>query len=500
MNVVYVSPEVAPFAKTGGLADVAGSLPKFIQNLGHKVSVFMPFYRQARKYFDGGGAEEDVIDTGVSVSVPIADRRPAAQIFESRLPGSAARLYLVANDAYYDRDGLYFDHGKNADYSDNCERFVFFARAVLEAIDAFGLQPDVIHCNDWQTALVPVYTQTLCAGDRPASNARTVLTVHNLAYQGLFPRDAMNLTGLDSKLFNWQELEFYGKLNCLKGGLVFADVLNTVSRRYAEEIQTEPFGCGLDGVLRERAGDLHGVVNGIDYAVWNPETDGLIPATYSAADLSGKAACKKALLDDQGLPARDGVPLVGIISRLAAQKGFDILDAALDEIMKLDVQMVLLGTGEQKYHELFEAAAARHPGKLAVNLTFSNELAHRIEAGCDMFLMPSHYEPCGLNQLYSLKYGTVPVVRATGGLADTIVDCNADTLADGTATGFVFRRYSPAELVVAVERAARAYGRPKDWSRLVANGMGQDWSWGRSAREYAGLYEEAMGKPVRQEQ
>ena len=499
MNVVYVSPEVAPFAKTGGLADVAGALPKFIESLGHKVSVFMPFYRQAKEYFDGGGADEGVLDTRVSVSVPMVDRRPAARIFESRLPGSAARLYLVANEAYYDRDDLYFDRGKNADYADNCERFVFFARAVLEAIDAFGLRPDVIHCNDWQTGLIPVYIRTLYAGGSPASSARTVLTVHNLAYQGLFPRDEMKLTGLDLKLFNWQELEFYGKLNCLKGGLVFADVLNTVSRRYAEEIQTEPFGCGLDGVLRDRAADLHGIVNGIDYAVWSPETDGLIPATYSAAGLSGKAACKKALLDDQGLPARDGVPLVGIISRLAAQKGFDILEAALDEIMNLDVQMIVLGTGERKYHELFEAAAAKYPGKLAVNLTFSNELAHKIEAGSDMFLMPSRYEPCGLNQLYSLKYGTVPVVRATGGLADTIVDCNADSLGDGTATGFVFKRYSPAELVLAVERAARTYGRPEDWSRLVANGMAQDWSWIRSARKYAGLYEEAIGKPVMQE-
>ncbi len=496
MNIVYISPEVAPFAKTGGLADVAGSLPKALEALGHEVSVFMPFYRQVKAYFDDGGAEQDVIDTGVTVSVPIAARRPAARILEARLPGSGVRLYLIHNDGYYDRADLYVDRARNADYADNCERFVFFSRATLEAAEALGLRPDVIHCNDWQTGLVPAYVRTLYGRGKSVSGARTVFTVHNLAYQGVFWHFDMKLTGLDWELFNWKQLEFYGQLNCLKGGLVFADILSTVSRRYAHEIQTEEFGCGLEGVLKERAADLHGVVNGIDGAVWNPETDDLIPAAYSAADLSGKAACKAALLRAQGLPAREGAPLIGIISRLAAQKGFDILEAVLAEMMTLDLQIVVLGTGDKKYHDLFEAAAAKYPDKLAANLTFDNRLAHGIEAGCDMFLMPSHYEPCGLNQLYSLKYGTVPVVRATGGLADTIVDCDGGNTAAGAATGFSFDAYEPAELLKAVKRALDVYARPEDWSRLVANGMAQDWSWGRSAREYVDLYERALTKPL----
>ncbi len=492
MKVVYISPEVAPLAKTGGLADVAGALPKALENLGHDVSVFMPFYRQAKDYFDNGGAEQKVIDTGVSVSVPIATRRPTADIFEARLPGSSVRLYLIRNDAYFDRSDLYTDSARHADYDDNCERFVFFSRAALEATEALGLRPEVIHCNDWQTGLVPAYVRTLYGNGNAVAGASTVFTVHNLAYQGTFPQPEMQLTGLDPQLFNWKQLEFYGQLNCLKGGLVFADILSTVSRRYAKEIQTEEFGCGLEGVLKERSADLHGVVNGIDCAVWSPEVDDLIPARYTAVELSGKAECKAALLRSQGLPESERTPLIGIISRLAAQKGFDILESALDELMKLDLQVVMLGTGEKKYHQLFEAAAAKYPGKLAANLTFSNRLAHEIEAGCDMFLMPSHYEPCGLNQLYSLKYGTVPVVRATGGLADTIVDYNGESMADGTATGFAFDAYSPAELLSAVERALAVYATPGDWSRLVANGMAQDWSWRRSAREYERLYELAL--------
>ena len=496
MKIVCCSPEVAPFAKTGGLADVAGALPKFVQELGHEVVVFMPFYRFTKQYFMTSGTGRDVRDIGVTVSVPIEDRRPAGRLFETHLPGSSVPVYLIENDGYFDRPDLYVDRERNVDYADNCERFVFFSRAVLEAIAALGLRPDVIHCNDWQTGLVPVYVRTLYGAEDAVCGARTVFTIHNLAYQGVFPHDDMTLTGLDWALFNWKQLEFYGKLNGLKGGLVFADIINTVSRRYAKEIQTEEFGCGLDGVLRERADDLFGVVNGIDYADWSPETDELIPARYTARDLSGKAACKRELLRAQGLPESEGVPLIGMVSRLAAQKGFDLLEAALDELMGLDLQLVILGTGDRAYHDLLEAAAAKHPDKLAAKLTFDNRLAHEIEAGCDLFLMPSRYEPCGLNQLYSLRYGTVPIVRATGGLADTIVDCTDATLADGTATGFAFEKHEPAELVGAVGRALAAYGRPDLWPRLVANGMKQDWSWGRSAREYVQLYERAIAKPV----
>jgi len=488
MNIVYMSSEVTPFAKTGGLADVAGSLPGFIAELGHTVTVILPFYRRARQ------CGQEIADTGKTVSVPIMDRIVTGRVFESRLERSEVRVLLIGNDDYYDREELYVEPETRADYRDNCERFVFLSRAALEAVGALGIEPDVVHCNDWQTGLVPAYVKTLYAKGRAASRARTLFTVHNLGYQGLFWHWDMKLTGLDWELFNWRQLEFYGKLSFLKGGLVFADVLNTVSRRYAEEIQTEEFGCGLEGVLTKRSDDLYGIVNGVDYGVWDPELDDLIPAKYSASDLSGKAACKRALLASQNLPEREGAPLLGLISRLTPQKGFDILGIALDDIMALGVQMVLLGTGDKKYHDLFAAAAQKYPDQLAVNLTFDNRLAHEIEAGCDMFLMPSHYEPCGLNQLYSLKYGAVPVVRAAGGLADTVVDCDPETLSAGTATGFVFERYNPVELLMAIERAVQTYARPGDWEKVVAHGMAQDWSWRRSAAEYVALYEKALAK------
>ena len=488
MNIVYLSPEVAPFAKTGGLADVAGSLPRFMAELGHRATVMMPFHRQAKR------AKQQIVDTGKSVAVPIMERIVTGRIFESRLPGSDVPVFLIGNDDYFDRDSLYVDPEQGEDYADNCERFIFFSRAALEAADALGIEPDIVHCNDWQTGLVPAYIKTLYAKGKAVSNARTVFTVHNLGYQGLFWHWDMKLTGLDWELFNWRQLEFYGKLNCLKAGLAFADVLTTVSRRHAEEIRTEEFGCGLEGVLAGRADDLYGVINGVDYSVWDPATDELIPATYSPEDVSGKAVCKRALLEAQGLPEREGVPLIGIISRLTPQKGFDILQIALPEIMNLDVQMVVLGTGDKKYHDLFEAAAGEYTGKLAVNLTFDDKLAHEIEAGCDMFLMPSRYEPCGLNQLYSLKYGTVPVVRATGGLADTVIDCTELTLEAGTATGFCFTKYNPVELLDVVERALEVYRNPDDWTRLALTGMGQDWSWTRSAERYVPLYERALAK------
>jgi starch synthase len=486
MNILYVSPEIVPFAKTGGLADVAGALPKHLAELGHEVALMMPLYRAVRE------GSQPLIDTGKSVSVPVDGQIVAGHLFQSHLPGSKVKVYLLDNPAYYDRDGLYVLPGTNRDYRDNCERFVFFARGVLEAAEVLGIQPDIIHANDWQAGLIPVYLKTLYAQNRAVSGARTLFTIHNLAYQGTFRQAEMELTGLDWSLFNWHQLEFYGKLNCLKGGLVFADVLSTVSRRYAEEIQSEEFGCGLEGVLMERSKDLFGVVNGVDYSEWNPANDPLIPAPYGPGDLSGKAACKAALLKKMGLPTEGDAPLVGIISRLAKQKGFDILQDAMDDLMALDLKMVVLGTGDEAYQEFLKAATLKYPRKLAVRLSFSNELAHQIEAGSDMFLMPSHYEPCGLNQLYSMKYGTVPVVRAAGGLADTVVDYSRGA---NLATGFVFDDYTGDALLEVVRRAVAGYADRAAWSALVANGMAQDWSWGRSAAEYVALYEKARSKP-----
>lgn len=487
MNIIFVASEVAPYAKTGGLADVAGSLPKFLAQLGHNVAVFMPLYRQVKQ------SKQEFTDTGETFSVVIGDKLIDGKIFAGKMPKSKVPIYFIANDDYFDRPELYMDRAKNADYDDNSERFIFFARGVLEAAEILGLKPDVVHCNDWQSALIPAYIKTIYGEGRAVSDAKTLLTIHNMGYQGLFWHWDMKLTGLSWTLFNWQQLEFYGRLNFLKAGIVFADQVNTVSRRYAEEIQADEFGHGLAGALRERSDSLFGVVNGIDYTDWSPEVDELIPAKYSMKDMTGKATCKEHLLKLHNLPKKKRTPLIGMISRLDKQKGFDILELALPRLMEMDLQMVILGTGDKKYHDLFEAAAKRYPEKLAINLAFNNQLAHQIEAGSDMFMMPSRYEPCGLNQLYSLKYGTVPVVRATGGLADTIVDCTDETLASGQATGFSFEQYTPVDLLETVERALKFWRREEAWDKLVHNGMRQDWSWSRSAKEYVALYKRALG-------
>ena len=479
MRIVIGSAEVAPFAKTGGLADVAGTLPKHVGQLGHDVIVIMPLYRKVRQ----SGVK--LQPTRLSFEVPIANRVVTGKLWRSTLPGSDLPIYFVENNAYYDRDGLYgTGGGHDSDFADNSERFIFFTRAILEACEQLEFAPDVIHCNDWQTGLLPVYLKTIYR-DRPhLRDTATVYTVHNLAYQGMFWHWDMKLTGLDWYLFNWRQLEYYGNLNFMKGGIVFADVINTVSKQYAQEIQTQEYGVGLNDVLKERSADLYGIVNGVDCTVWNPELDEHIAARYGPNDLTGKARCKADLQEKCGLP-KSNAPLIGVVSRLDKQKGFDILGEAIEDIMKLELQMVLLGTGDPKYHTLFENMAERFPRKIAVKLAFNDPLAHQIEAGSDMFLMPSRYEPCGLNQLYSLKYGTVPVVRHTGGLADTIID--------GT-TGFSFEEYTPSALLAVIRRALKAYGEKATWGKLIRNCMKQDWSAERSAREYVELYERALAK------
>ncbi|MFQ5893964.1 MAG: glycogen synthase GlgA, partial [Nitrospinota bacterium] len=377
------------------------------------------------------------------------------------------------------------------DYPDNAERFVFFSRGVMEAIKALGLRPHVLHCNDWQTGLSPVYLKTLYREDPAVAEMATVFSVHNLGYQGLFPRDDVLMTGLGWELFTPEGVEFYNQLGFLKGGLMFADVLSTVSETYAKEIQTEEFGHGLDGVLRHRSADLYGIVNGIDYEVWNPATDPHLAANYSPADLTGKAACKQALQEEMGLPAEGAPPLVGIVSRLADQKGLDLVVEGMDRLLGLGLQLVILGSGEAHYHEALQAAAVRYPKQLGLVLGFDEGLAHRIEAGADMFLMPSRYEPCGLNQLYSLKYGTIPIVRATGGLEDTIIDYSE---AQGAWTGFKFRPHTTEAMVEAVGKACRVYADRPVWQRLMERAMAQDFSWDTSARAYVALYRRAVAR------
>jgi starch synthase len=500
MKVLMAASEVVGFAKTGGLADVAGSLPRALAGLGHECIVFLPLYRCAR------AAAVTPRPTEHTFSVLVGPRQYAGRLWRSSLPDSDVPVYLVEQPDLFDRDdpaqgrGIYqftTPEGQKRDYADNCSRFIFFCRAVLEALPLIGFWPDVLHANDWQTGLVPVLLREFYRKQGGFSlrerygRARTLFTIHNIAYQGAFWHWDMMLTGLDWKLFNSRQLEFYGQLNCLKAGIVFADLLNTVSPTYAREIQTPYYGAGLQGVLMERSRDLFGIVNGVDYQVWDPTNDPHIATRYTVDTIGeGKPLCKAALQRAFGLREEPRAPLLGMVARLADQKGFDLLAGAGRAILEAGAQLVVVGEGERKYHDMLKGLSDRHPGQVGVYFGFDEPRAHQVEAGADAFLMPSLYEPSGLNQLYSMKYGTPPVVRATGGLADTVTDFTPEALASGQATGFRFIPYSPEGLLDAVRRALGLYrDRPDDWLRLAQNGMRQDWSWGRSAREYVKLYE-----------
>mgnify|MGYP002403674128 CR=1 FL=1 len=411
------------------------------------------------------------------------------RVYESRLPHSDVPVYLIDQPQYFDRDGFYGHLGQ--DFGDNCERFVFFQKAVLEAVAALDLQPDLFHCNDWQTGLIPVYLKTLYKDHPHLGRAGSLFTIHNLAYQGLFWHWDLPITGLDWGLFNHRALEFHGHLSFMKAGLVFADMLTTVSPTYAREIQTQAQGAGLDGLLRERKADLRGIVNGIDVRTWTPSHEPMLAATYDASTVEeGKAACKAWLQEHAGLPVRPDVPLFAQIGRLDPQKGWDLLAEVADRLLDRDVQLVVLGTGHHKYHDLLKDLVRRHPGKVWAHLGFSDELAHQIEAGADVFLMPSLFEPCGLNQLYSLAHGTVPVVHATGGLVDTVVNVTPESLAEGRATGFVFRAPTSLALWDALQRVLHVWRDRPAWRNLVQAGMATDWSWEQSARRYVEVYHE----------
>ncbi len=490
MKILLAASEAVPFAKTGGLADVCGALPLALAKLGHQPALIMPAYRQV---LEGGFRLEP---TGVELSIPIGHKTVAGRLLTSKFPGSDVPAYFVEQPQYFDRDHLY--GSGNQDYRDNCERFVFFSRAVLEAIRLLKLDIDVLHAHDWQTGLVPAYLKieyrSLPGFDRMAS----LLTIHNMAYQGTFWHWDMVLTGLDWKYFNWRQMEFFGNLNLLKTGLVFADAINTVSPRYAEEITTTAFGCGLEGVLQHRRNVLSGILNGVDYSQWNPAVDPHLAMKYDLANVrEGKQANKMALLTELGLTRDVASPLIAFVGRLVEQKGIDLLVQVIQEwVLTSRAQWVVLGTGDAKYQEQLQLLAERHPQKVAVRLQFSDPLAHRIEAGADMFVMPSRFEPCGLSQMYSLKYGTPPIVRVTGGLADTIVDTTDETLAAGTANGITFYEPSAHALSAALKRATAYFARG-DWQKLIANGMKVDWSWDRSAKQYAALYESTVAR-VRQ--
>ena len=486
MKILFVASEVDPFAKTGGLADVAAALPKALKSLGHDVRIALPLYRQVNRKKFGLKA------TTIKVSVQVGPETLEGCIWEAALPKTQVPTYLLECAPLFDRDGLYQDQGN--DHPDNLRRFSFFAQAALRMLPALGWQPDVVHCHDWQAALAVAPLAFGPLGQEPFfSSMGTVFTVHNLAYQGLFPKAQWALTQLPDAAFSIHGLEYYGQINCLKGGLVSAGLLTTVSPTYVREIQTPEFGCGLEGVLTSRKPDLVGILNGIDPEEWNPQADPHIAARYSGQQLAGKSLCKLALQKSQRLPEVHDL-LIGMIQRLAEQKGIDIFAEALEELMALPLQIVILGTGDPKYHQQLEQLAARFPERLALNLKFDNALAHQIEAGADAFLMPSRFEPCGLNQMYSMRFGTVPIVKRVGGLADTVVDVNPTTLAEKSATGFVFEEHSARHLVDAVKRAMTAFGDHALWTTLMQAGMRQDFSWTRSASDYVQLYERARAK------
>ncbi len=489
MKILFTTTEAVPFCKTGGLGDVCGSLPQELARLGHEPVIILPAFRQALS------CGRTIEPTGIDFEVPIGRKMVPGTFLRSTLPGDKVPVYLIHQPRYYDRAELYRENGH--DYKDNCERFVFFCRAALEAIQLLDLHTELVHCHDWTSGLVPAYLKTELAGVPPYDSIRSLFTIHNIAYQGNFWHWDMELTGIDWKYFNWRQMEFYGNLSFLKTGLAFADTLSTVSPRYAEEIQRAPLGCGLEGMLQYRRDDLFGIINGVDYREWNPETDSYLNGNqYGLKNFAeGKRACKAALQGEMGLPQIADQPLIAMIGRFADQKGFDLVAQLIPHwAANLPAQWVILGTGESQYHELFARLAEQHPEKVAVRVGFANELAHRIEAAADIFLMPSRYEPCGLNQLYSLKYGTVPVVHATGGLADSITNLSDETLAAGTANGFSFDTYDSTALADTLLRACQTFSNRPLWEQIVRTGMRQDWSWNRSACEYERLYTRTLAR------
>ncbi|MDP8262117.1 MAG: glycogen synthase GlgA [Candidatus Ancaeobacter aquaticus] len=476
LNILFAASEVAPFAKTGGLADVAGALPLELEKLGHDVCVVLPYYKMIKN------GSYKIENTGKTISVKISDKDIYADIYTTKI-GKNVTVYLVGNDSYYDRDELY--RTKEGDYADNAERFIFFSKAIIELAQKVEFKPDIMHLNDWQTGLVPILLKYLEKDNLFYKGVRTIFTIHNLAYQGLFWHLDMHLTNLPWDAFTSKEIEYYGKINLLKAGIVGADIVTTVSKKYCEEIQTPEYGCGLEGVLKNRKKDLYGILNGVDYNEWSPEKDRYIAKNYSLDKYADKFVCRQDLLSEYKLSLDSKVPVIGVISRLADQKGFDLIEESIDEIITMGYAFILLGTGEQKYHDLFTGIAKKYPKMAGIEIGFNNALAHKIEAGCDFFLMPSRFEPCGLNQIYSLKYGTIPVVRATGGLDDTICDFNPSS---PKGNGFKFDGYTSKGLLNKLKDAMKVFKDKTKWNTVVENAMKCDFSWKKSAQEYVQIY------------
>lgn len=486
MKIAFAASEVFPYAKTGGLADVAGALPIELSKLGHEVKVFMPKYNTFGEIEHGLHSQWDIGEIPIRVAGAVC----SVHVHSATLPGSNVQIYFVDCPQYFHRFRVYTND------ADEDERFILFSKGIIEILQRLQWAPDIIHCNDWQTGLLPLLLKENYSWDKMFDNTATVFTIHNVAYQGRFPKSAFykaEIREIHSQKGGLGEYE--GDVNFLKTAIFTSDIINTVSNTYAQELLTPAYGEGMQDFLSQRRDDFYGIINGIDYSVWDPEKDFILPHHFSINDLSGKLLNKKFLVEHLNFSIDESIPLIGIISRLVSQKGFDLVGNVLDELMLLDAQWLVLGSGEQKHEEMFKRISLQHPNKVYFYRGYNNELAHLIEAACDIFLMPSKFEPCGLNQIYSLRYGTVPVVRKTGGLADTVHDRN-ESLAKGldTGTGYTFDDYSGKALLHSVQRAINDFHIKDVWKKIQVNGMNKDFSWKKSAEKYVALYDEASKK------
>lgn len=485
MKIAFASSEVVPFAKTGGLADVVGALPKELANLGHEVKVFMPKYYQVNEHEYGHQYDSLIGELKVSTG----GFEHSVYVYYGKLPNSEVDIYFIHYPNFFHRQTMYTNDW------DEDDRFILFSKSVIHAIQKLGWAPDILNVNDWQTALIPVLIKENYRWDSLFNKTKTVLTIHNIGYQGRFSIDSYRKAELPQELYeNHGPLVHEGDSNFLKAGILYSDAINTVSDTYAKELLTSEYGAGMDNYLWSRHTDFYGILNGVDYSIWDPQTDKFLPYKYSINDFTGKVKNKKYLANKLGLKFNSEIPLIGIVSRLVVQKGIDIIGEVLYDLLNLNIQMVVLGSGEDEYENMLQEASNKYPNKLAVYFGYNDELAHQIEAGADIFLMPSHYEPCGLNQIYSLKYGTVPVVRKTGGLADTVQDWNEyNEYGLDIGNGFSFYEYSGKALFDTIKRAINDFYNKPIWRKIQMNGMNKDYSWKYSAEEYIKLYNKVLG-------
>jgi starch synthase len=485
-NVLFVTSEVYPYSKTGGLADVSNSLPQALNSLGNEVRIITPKYGQ----LDERRLQIHEIKRLKELKIEVNEKDAKFSIKSSFIHGknTKAQIYLIESQEYFKNKGIYQNTKTKKDFPNNDERYLFFCKVVLEILEILQWKPDIIHCNDWQTGLIPAMIKTLYKDNPYVQDIKTLFTIHNLAYQGNFPLSTFKKTGLPDSVLNENGGLHFGQFSYLKSGLNYADKISTVSEKYASEISTDDeYGCGLKDVLKKRKKDIVGILNGIDYSVWNPEVDKIIPYRYTWQEIPLKYENKRELLEKYKLNYDEDVPLIGIISRLVDQKGFDLIQAILPDLMKENISLIILGTGEEKYHKFLKNAQKKYSNKLIVHIGFDEELAHHIEAASDIFLMPSKYEPCGLNQMYSLRYGTVPVVRNTGGLADTVIDYKKPN-----GNGFLFNKYDSKELLDTIRKALELFKQKDKWNKLLRNGMALDFSWKVSAKKYINLYKSML--------